>query len=50
MASLQFYASQNLFGGRWNVPNKSSAGASAIEKTKDDLLNFYLAVRNRIFS
>ncbi|KAH7104484.1 hypothetical protein BKA62DRAFT_692404 [Auriculariales sp. MPI-PUGE-AT-0066] len=43
VASPQFYASRNLFGGRWNVPNTSTAGAAAIEKTKNDLFAFYLA-------
>ncbi|PPQ78283.1 hypothetical protein CVT25_011742 [Psilocybe cyanescens] len=39
----EFYASQKLFGGRWNVPDTSTTGAAALEKRKSDLLDFYVA-------
>ncbi|KAG9218199.1 hypothetical protein CCMSSC00406_0005880 [Pleurotus cornucopiae] len=42
VASPEFYASQKLFGGRWNVPDMSTSGSRAIEKRKSDLLDFYL--------
>jgi len=43
VASPAFYASQELFGGRWNVPDKSTTGAVALEKRFSDLLDFYVA-------
>ncbi|KAF7355518.1 Secreted protein [Mycena sanguinolenta] len=43
VASPTFYASQKLFGGRWNVPDTSTTGAAAIEKRHSDLLDFYVA-------
>ncbi|KAJ7228433.1 hypothetical protein GGX14DRAFT_345881 [Mycena pura] len=43
VANPAFYASQELFGGRWNVPDKSTTGAAALEKRFSDLLDFYVA-------
>ncbi|KAJ8073355.1 hypothetical protein PM082_011627 [Marasmius tenuissimus] len=43
VANPEFYASHKLFGGRWNVPDTSRAGAAAIEKQKSELLDFYVA-------
>ncbi|PFH45838.1 hypothetical protein AMATHDRAFT_157669 [Amanita thiersii Skay4041] len=43
VASPAFYVSHNLFGGRWNLPDTSTTGAAAIEKRKNDLLDFYIA-------
>ncbi|KAF8985789.1 hypothetical protein BDQ17DRAFT_1415302 [Cyathus striatus] len=43
VAQPSFYASHNLFGGRWNVPDTSSSGLAAIEKRKSDLLDFYIS-------
>ncbi|ELU37539.1 hypothetical protein AG1IA_08431 [Rhizoctonia solani AG-1 IA] len=34
VASPEFYQSHKLFGGRWNVPNKSRSGAAKIENEK----------------
>ncbi|KAF4616545.1 hypothetical protein D9613_008386 [Agrocybe pediades] len=39
----EFYASQKIFGGRWNVPDTTTTGAAALEKRKSDLLDFYVA-------
>lgn len=44
VADPSFYASHKLFGGRWNVPDTSRAGAAAIEKAKSDLLDFFITV------
>ncbi|CAE6439976.1 unnamed protein product [Rhizoctonia solani] len=43
VASPEFYQSHKLFGGRWNVPNKSRSGAAKIENEKSQLLDFYVA-------
>ncbi|KAF8641797.1 hypothetical protein AX16_009778 [Volvariella volvacea WC 439] len=42
VARPTFYASHKLFGGRWNVPNAMGATLNAIEKRKNDLLDFYV--------
>jgi hypothetical protein len=36
--------SKKLWGGRWNVPDTSRSGAAAIEKQKNDILDFYVKV------
>ncbi|KAF8671527.1 hypothetical protein RHS04_08252 [Rhizoctonia solani] len=43
VASPEFYQSHKLFGGRWNIPNKSRSGAAKIENEKSQLLDFYVA-------
>ncbi|KAK7056356.1 hypothetical protein VNI00_002910 [Paramarasmius palmivorus] len=43
VASPEFYVSHKLFGGRWNLPDNSTAESSEIEKKKSDLLDFYVA-------
>ncbi|KAF8970293.1 hypothetical protein BDZ97DRAFT_1914616 [Flammula alnicola] len=43
VSTPDFYASQKLFGGRWNLPDTSTTGAAALEKRKSDLLDFYVA-------
>ncbi|KAF8970077.1 hypothetical protein BDZ97DRAFT_1652716 [Flammula alnicola] len=43
VSTPEFYASQKLFGGRWNLPDTSTTGAAALEKRKSDLLDFYVA-------
>ncbi|KAI0316601.1 hypothetical protein OF83DRAFT_1172738 [Amylostereum chailletii] len=40
VASPEFYASHNLFGGFWSLPSDK---APTIEKAKNDLLDFYVA-------
>ncbi|KXN82742.1 hypothetical protein AN958_02181 [Leucoagaricus sp. SymC.cos] len=42
VSTPEFYVSKKLWGGRWNVPNTSRSGAAAIEKQKDELLDFYV--------
>ncbi|CAE6478251.1 unnamed protein product [Rhizoctonia solani] len=43
VASPEFYQSHKLFGGRWNIPDKSRSGAAKIENEKSQLLDFYVA-------
>uniref|UniRef100_A0A0W0G8G6 Uncharacterized protein n=1 Tax=Moniliophthora roreri TaxID=221103 RepID=A0A0W0G8G6_MONRR len=43
IASPEFYASHKLFGGRWDLPDNSTAASSEIEKKKSNLLDFYVA-------
>ncbi|CAE6369787.1 unnamed protein product [Rhizoctonia solani] len=43
VATPEFYQSHKVFGGRWNVPNKSRSGAAKIENEKSQLLDFYVA-------